>query len=279
MLPEGHLVLGPDQGVLGAEAADGACRDVDVVSLAGGRAELEQLGVEALDFGGGGPGEPGDYPEVEGLVHGDGVVLEGREDFEVIESVALGVFGDDGGGDHLGQVVAGLELQGLLLAQAPIVGAAGMAELLVNLGLAGVVGCRGQVPVAAEKVVEVGKIIEGGAGALDRIVALVHPEIDVEPELLAGGADELPQSAGAGIAVDGGVEIALDPAQVKQLFRHAPFLELGIDHVLIQARADHGPLKAPAAGPGEKSDVGRNVFVDLKGKIAQGLDLLGGDVS
>ena len=195
-----------------------------------------------------------------------------------VEAEALGVLRDQRRGDELGHVVLGLGAQRAALAHhPPEVARALLADGLVDLSFAGVVARPGEIPVAVEALLQVSQIVRGGERALERVAALVDPEVGQQAVAAAGADDELPHARGLRERVGIGVEAALDHRQVDQIDGHALLLEHGTDE-RQEAAAPREPVSEVLAGVGlEEADVRDHGVVQLDGNVVLGAQLVFGD--
>ena len=116
---------------------------------------------------------------------------------------------------------------------------------------AGVVGRQGQQPVAVEALGKLLQVVQGGAGGKGDVAAAVVPPGLVEPEILAGGRNELPGAGGAAVGVGERVEGAFHHRQHHQLQRHVAALRFLDDKVQIALGAlrDAGEIAGVAGVP------------------------------
>ena len=77
----------------------------------------------------------------------------------------------------------------------------------------------------------------------NHVAPLVDPPVLLQPVVLAGARDELPQARGAAARIGDRVEGALDDRQQRKLERHAAFLELAHDVIEVTLAATEGPVE------------------------------------
>ncbi len=183
---------------------------------------------------------------------------------------------DDRRGHELRDVALGLGAQDLLPGDR-----SHLPEVVIALGAgledpadAGVVAGPGEAPVAG-LLVELLQVPRRGPGRLLRIAPLVDPEVLLQAEHLAGGADELPRPRGAGAAVREVAEPALDHREEDGVLREPLLLQdqaVPVHELVGPAEPLHEVL---AGGAGlEEADVPDDRLVHLDRDVVLGLELL-----
>ena len=189
----------------------------DVAGLAGRRAALAEVRIEALDHGLVGAGRAGDHRERDRGRHRDVVPHLGGRGLDGVEPERRAVLADDRRRQHLRRVPAVLPGEPVLvLAELVVVVGVEARDRLEHRAVADVERRERDVPVA-EPLVEIVEVVHLRDRRAVRIAALVDPAIAAQPVDPRGFRHELPEAERPGARQGVGVVRRLDHRDVEQI--------------------------------------------------------------